>query len=82
MSSIGAPLDLEGFRRLAAEFLKAIPTCTSLEKLDAGFKCLVIARLDMKETCPSDGPLANSVYEYATRKFEARSAALIMKGLL
>lgn len=70
--------DLEGFKRLAAEFLKALPNAKTVEQVDAGIKCLGIAYFDMTTTSPADTAIAVSVLDYATRKAGERIVQLTL----
>ena len=70
--------DLEGFKRLAAEFLKALPNAKTVEQVDAGIRCLGIAYFDMTNPSPADVAIAVSVLDYATRKAGERIVQLTL----
>lgn len=74
-------VNLEQFKHIAKEFVEAIeePKCT-LESGAAGFKCLSLAYLGLKEEQPSDLILAQSVYDWATRKWEEKERDFIFGG--
>lgn len=63
--------DLEGFKRLTAEFLKAAETA-NIESLDNGWKCLGLAYFGI-EPCPKPGSyeeiVAVSTLKYAGKKY-------------
>ena len=68
--------DLEGFKKLAADFLKKLPTTTTLEQIDGGIKCLGIAYFDMTNPSPADVAIAVSVLDYVTRKAGERAVQI------
>ena len=68
--------DLEGFKKLAADFLKKLPTTTTIEQIDAGIKCLGIAYFDMTNPSPADVAIAVSVLDYVTRKAGERAVQI------
>jgi hypothetical protein len=70
--------DLEGFKRLAAEFLKALPNAKTVEQVDAGIRCLGIAYFDMTNPSPADVAIAVSVLDYVTRKAGERILQLTL----
>lgn len=70
--------NLEGFKRLAAEFLKALPNTKTVEQVDAGIKCLGIAYFDMEQSSAADLALAVSVLDYVTRKAGERIVQLTL----
>jgi hypothetical protein len=72
-------VDIEGFKKLVAEFAKAAPTA-SIESLDNGFKCVGLAYLNI-EPAPAPGSaeqiIAVSTFEWAGRRYHEREAQLI-----
>ena len=70
--------DLEGFKKLAAEFLKSLPNTKTVEQVDAGVRCLGIAYFDMTDPSPADVAIAVSVLDYATRKAGERIVQLTL----
>ena len=70
--------DLEGFKHLAADFLKSLPNTKTVEQIDAGIKCLGIAYFDMTDPSPADIAIAVSVLDYATRKAGERILQLTL----
>lgn len=74
-------VDLEGFKKQAGEFLKALPTA-SLDGLENGMKCLNLAYLNL-EPLPADGSyeqiIAVSTLEFAARKYFYRHFELVNK---
>lgn len=72
-------VDLNGFKKLVAEFTKAAPTA-SIESLDNGFKCVGLAYLNI-EPLPKPGSadqiIAVSTFEYAGRRYHERERELI-----
>lgn len=69
--------DLEGFKRMAAELLKALPRLGS-DNIESGLKMLGIAYLEMRVVERSDRPIAVGVYEFTSRKCLARQTELIV----
>lgn len=69
MSSITC--DLEGFKRLAAEFLKAADNA-DIDSLENGWKCLGLAYFGI-QPCPNpdsyEAVIAVSLLKYAGRKY-------------
>jgi hypothetical protein len=67
-------VDLEGFKRLTGEFLKAIDSA-NIESLDNGWKCLGLAYFGI-EPCPLPGSyeeiMAVSLLKYAGGKYVQR----------
>ena len=72
-------VNLEGFKKLVAEFTKAAPTA-SIESIDNGFKCIGLAYLNI-EPAPKPGSaeqiIAVSYFEYAGRRYHDRERELI-----
>lgn len=68
--------DLEGFKKLAADFLKKLPTTTTIEQIDAGIKCLGIAYFDMTNPSPADVAIAVSILDYVSRKAGERAVQI------
>lgn len=69
-------VNLEEFKRLAKEFVEAAPTA-NVDSLDAGFRCLTLAYFGLQDERPSDPIMAQSVFEWAQRKYEAHQRDLI-----
>lgn len=70
--------DLEGFKKLAADFLKSLPNTKTVEQVDAGVRCLGIAYFDMTDPSPADVAIAVSVLDCATRKAGERIVQLTL----
>jgi hypothetical protein len=70
--------DLEGFKSLAASFLKKLPETKTVEQVEAGVRCLGIAYFDMTNPSPADVAIAVSVLDYVTRKAGERILQLTL----
>lgn len=69
------PCDLAGFRKLADEFLRALPTLTSAEAVEAGESCLNLAFVGLRGSV-ADVELAISVRDYVLRQAIVRECFL------
>lgn len=73
-------VDYSGFQHLFKEFIKAIPITNSIEQLQAGSKCLMIAYVNM-------GGTQKEIYEaeillsIAERKLHTRERELLLGPL-
>lgn len=75
-------VDLEGFKRMVAEFTKAAPDA-SLEGLENGFKCVSLAYLNIEpvpEDRGADQIIAVSYFEYAGGRYHDRLFELIREA--
>ncbi len=70
-------LTLEQFKREAATLLKALPTLQRSVQVQAGIDCLNIAYLGLRLNGAESG-LADSVWDYASRKAIAREVELLV----
>lgn len=74
--------DLEGFKKIVADFCKAAPTADA-DQLEAGFKCMGLHYLGITPT-PESGSateiLAVSALEYAGRRKSERDLELALSA--
>ena len=59
----------EGLKRIAADFMKAIPDCTTIEELDNGWKCFGIAYLGCKYEHEYERVMAPALLEFVMRRY-------------
>ena len=66
----------EELNKLAAEFLGQLPTCKSLESLDAGFKCFTIAYLSADLKTDAERFMSIGLFEYVSKKHSEKEFSM------
>lgn len=73
-------VDYLGFQQLFKEFLKVVPITNSIEKLQAGSKCLMIAYVNMSGS-PKEIYEAEILLSIAEKKLHKRELELLLEPL-
>lgn len=79
MSDPFAP-SYEGLKRIAADFMQAIPDCQTIEELDNGWKCFGIAYLGCQYENEAERVMAPALFKFVMKRYhEAERKFMFMK---
>lgn len=70
----------EGLKRMAADFMKAIPSCQTIEELDNGWKCFGIAYLGCQYESKAEEVMAPALFRFVCKKYNEAERKFMFAG--
>lgn len=59
----------EGLKRIAADFMQAIPDCKTIEELDNGWKCFGLAYLGCQYASKAEEVMAPALFRFVAKRY-------------
>lgn len=70
----------EGLKRIAADFMQAIPDCGTVEELDNGWKCFGIAYLGCQYENEAEQVMAPALFHFVMKRYNEAALKFMFAG--